>query len=382
LEPLATYQGAPTHNAPIRLSYHYACHYNSIIDPEVHKKQLLTTKPGEIEDIQIQESKKRGGRRAENFVVTDHIRKHMSDMDEAIYRSLNPETLYNSVMDSAARSLADLKKQMEATTSYYMSPDNSSHPNYNPSPAKPSNHGNRDKKGVEGSTEGAPFDKMDDMDKAIHLSLEEQKKAKTGNLVDWTCSACTYLNSKTVQDRCAVCQTAKSPKPTTTTTSNPTSNTTVPTNNSTEPNTTGASSASSNSSSETTTSSSSSESTSSPLTTSSSADSSSSLSPSTSSSTSSTTSTNPTDETQTSNTSPSSPSTTPKKSESTPSSSNIKPETKQQLPGPIRHCHEMLGFSLHKCEVAYNIALADLAQTTEPSDEVVIQNMTTLLLQS
>jgi len=68
--------------------------------------------------------------------------------------------------------------------------------------------------------------------------------------------------------------------------------------------------------------------------------------------------------------------------ESTPSSSNIKPETKQQLPGPIRHCHEMLGFSLHKCEVAYNIALADLAQTTEPSDEVVIQNMTTLLLQS
>jgi len=43
----------------------------------------------------------------------------------------------------------------------------------------------------------------------------------------------------------------------------------------------------------------------------------------------------------------------------------------------------MLGFSLHKCEVAYNIALADLAQTTaEPSDEVVIQNMTNLLLQS
>jgi len=61
----------------------------------------------------------------------------------------------------------------------------------------------------------------------------------------------------------------------------------------------------------------------------------------------------------------------------------MKPETKQQIPGPMRHCHEMLGFSLHKCEVAYNIALADLTSTTsEPKDDVVIQAMTTLLLQS
>jgi len=99
--PLNTYQGAPTLNLPMRLSYHYRSHYNSIVDKKTFQKSILTTKPGQIEDIQIRESKKRGGKRAglsttdaELNLALDLSRRDFqshaaSDVDRAIHASLH-----------------------------------------------------------------------------------------------------------------------------------------------------------------------------------------------------------------------------------------------------------------------------------------------------
>jgi hypothetical protein len=41
---------------PIRLSYHFQSHYNSIIVPRLHSTTLLTSRPGEVEDRAIARS--------------------------------------------------------------------------------------------------------------------------------------------------------------------------------------------------------------------------------------------------------------------------------------------------------------------------------------
>eukprot|EP00456_Euglypha_rotunda_P037860 TRINITY_DN2907_c0_g1_i15.p1 TRINITY_DN2907_c0_g1~~TRINITY_DN2907_c0_g1_i15.p1 ORF type:complete len:274 (+),score=22.81 TRINITY_DN2907_c0_g1_i15:356-1177(+) len=99
--PLNTYQGAPTLNLPMRLSYHYRSHYNSIVDKKSFQKSILTTTPGQIEDIQIKESKKRGGKRigltstdAELNLALDLSRRDFqshaaSDLDRALHSSLH-----------------------------------------------------------------------------------------------------------------------------------------------------------------------------------------------------------------------------------------------------------------------------------------------------
>jgi len=123
--PLNTYQGAPTHNQPMRLSYHYRSHYNSIVDPKTFNKSLLTARPGEIEDVQIKESKRRGGKRvgisddSELNLALELSRRDFqfhasSDLDRAIHRSLH-EAKNMSEWDRAV--IASLRPQNNSQTS-------------------------------------------------------------------------------------------------------------------------------------------------------------------------------------------------------------------------------------------------------------------------
>lgn len=121
LTPLNTYQGAPTLNEPMRLSYHFQSHYNSIINPDTHERTCMTTHPGEVEDVQIEEAKRRGGRRGAVEVKSEDTQLQlalaasrnqfamqgeiMSDYDRAINASLRSQSANPEVNQALVNSL-------------------------------------------------------------------------------------------------------------------------------------------------------------------------------------------------------------------------------------------------------------------------------------
>lgn len=122
LTPMNTYNNAPRHNVPIRLSYHFQSHYNSIVTP-THTSSIMDTTPGMIEDLQINESKRRGGRvqaaggdpeLTAALAASRQLfeRNVIADFDAAVHASLmsQPDQLNLAIAQSLGLNLGDDRK--------------------------------------------------------------------------------------------------------------------------------------------------------------------------------------------------------------------------------------------------------------------------------
>eukprot|EP00479_Gromia_sphaerica_P011728 TRINITY_DN5909_c0_g1_i1.p1 TRINITY_DN5909_c0_g1~~TRINITY_DN5909_c0_g1_i1.p1 ORF type:complete len:225 (-),score=27.23 TRINITY_DN5909_c0_g1_i1:60-734(-) len=92
---------------PIRLSYHFQSHYNSVINSETHYSSVVSTQPGEIEDEKIQLSELRTRQaldrslRLSEFDATEiEITRNALEASRQEFENQNAEDLDKAVYDS------------------------------------------------------------------------------------------------------------------------------------------------------------------------------------------------------------------------------------------------------------------------------------------
>lgn len=86
--PMKTFHESSGCGAPLRLSYHGQCHYNSIVSKDKQAPLLLTLTPGLIEDESLQRAHTRELRTSVHLARESYERSEIHDIEEALQVSL------------------------------------------------------------------------------------------------------------------------------------------------------------------------------------------------------------------------------------------------------------------------------------------------------
>lgn len=136
--PMRTYQAPSTSSSlspppPIRLSYHFQSHYNSVVHDPTHHLHLLNTPPGEVEEAFIQKSREGGGTGLNRHAPEDgddnelrlalDVSRHdfksagapsLSELEQVIQMSLVQQQPHQGV-DDVHGGDSDMKRAIEAS---------------------------------------------------------------------------------------------------------------------------------------------------------------------------------------------------------------------------------------------------------------------------
>jgi len=123
LTPLRTYNSTDSSAPPIRLSYHFNSHYNSLMCPATHAGQVLQSQPGQVEEERIAASKQRASvmrsdpnakdgelQRALEASRRALVKGSVYDVDGALQASLNelyPSSATSPPVSDLDRALAE-----------------------------------------------------------------------------------------------------------------------------------------------------------------------------------------------------------------------------------------------------------------------------------
>lgn len=107
------------HHAPIRLSYHFSSHYNSVVEPSTFTKPHLTSQPGSVEDEHIRKAVSLGRVEGEEDAQRESDREATDKEQLRVLLSQSREQFavgdYNEFEQAVAASVGDLENRWKET---------------------------------------------------------------------------------------------------------------------------------------------------------------------------------------------------------------------------------------------------------------------------